>query len=106
VRGPAFVGARKTRSGCRREKKEPLGPKWEWLKSKGLVEVGRALVLRVHHDREDGDGTPGPKNAIDRIGQQELTNTLTAHTLVARQPADQGGWNRVVARQLMSQLLR
>jgi hypothetical protein len=90
--------------GC--GEKQPLGLKSKRLESKTPVELGRTLVLRVHHDREDSDGTPGPQDALDRIRQEKLPDTLPACSFVAREPADQGGRNRAVARQLAGYILR
>jgi hypothetical protein len=83
-----------------------LRPKWERTKSKGLVEVDRAWALGVHDDREYGDGAAGSQDAVDRIGQEQLADTLPPHLLGTRQPTDQGGWDRIVTRQLVSDLLR
>ena len=91
------------RSDC--EEKEPSGLQREHSKSKGSIELGRALVLRIHHDREHGDGPPGSKDPLDRIGQKKLTDTLSTHSLVAGEPTDQSSRNRVVARQLVCYLL-
>src|SRR6185369_8698186 len=76
------------RSGC--QEKESPGLQREHPEPERLVELDRTLVLRIHHDREHGNGPPGSKDPLDRIGHQKLTDTLPTHTLVAGEPADQG----------------
>ena len=98
---PAKTGRRRGR-----EEKEPPGLKRKDSKPERLIEVDRALVLRIHHDRENSDRTPGPQNPLDRIGQEQLTDTLPPDALVTCKPTDQGSRNRVVARQLVGQLFR
>jgi len=91
---------------CGRREKKSIRPQRESLKPECLVEVDRALVLGVYDNGENGERAPDSKNAADGIGQQQLTDASPASPLVTREPANQGGWNRVIAWQLVPNLLR
>lgn len=83
--------------------------KWaarEGPKSEAAVEIGDALVLGIDDDSEDSQRAPGPENSLRRIGEQELTDTPTAGPHITRQPADDGRRDRVIAGQLLRDLLR
>ena len=71
-----------------REEKQSLRPQRERPKPEHPVKGDRTLVLGVHHNGENSDGTPGAQDAANRIGQQELSHALPTYPLVACQPAD------------------